>query len=302
MGSATPNLSPISGAFTHQFNAMRGPSSSYSGRMDIRTAQPLGAWIRTLPAARFAASVALAAAAACHVPPATAQAAAAIETAAPADAALGNALAQQVQRLARDGTRNAAASPGAGPGAPRIEVSVGELDSRLRLAPCERTEPHLPDGTRLWGKSRIGVRCVQGPVKWNVYLPVTVKVFGTGLVARHALAAGAVLAAADLVPAEVDLAEDASPAVADPDRAAERTLARPLKPGQSLRLAHLRPRQWFASGATVTVVAQGEGFSVSGQALALGPGTEGVPVRLRIDGGRVLTGVATGDHRVELTL
>ena len=37
----------------------------------------------------------------------------------------------------------------------RMEVSVGSLDSRLRLAPCARVEPYLPVGARLWGRTRL---------------------------------------------------------------------------------------------------------------------------------------------------
>ena len=252
--------------------------------------------VRALPAARRVARFVVAAAAVGLAAAAAAQPATTVEPVLAGGTAFGSALSQQVQRLAVDGTRGVAA----GTGAPRVEVSVGELDARLRLAPCERIEPHLPEGTRLWGRSRIGVRCLNGAVKWNVYLPVTVKVFGTALVARHPIAGGATISAADLALAEVDLAEDASAAVASAELAAGRTATRPLKAGQSVRLSHLKPRQWFAAGATVTVVAQGDGFSVSGQAQSLGTGTEGVPVRLRTDSGRVLTGIATGDHRVEL--
>jgi flagella basal body P-ring formation protein FlgA len=60
----------------------------------------------------------------------------------------------------------------------RREVVVGELDPRLHLAPCDQVEPFLPVGTRLWGKTRLGLRCNQGVVKWSVFLPITVKVFG----------------------------------------------------------------------------------------------------------------------------
>ena len=35
----------------------------------------------------------------------------------------------------------------------RMEVIVGNLDSRLRLAPCGNVEPYLPVGMRLWGKT-----------------------------------------------------------------------------------------------------------------------------------------------------
>ncbi len=100
------------------------------------------------------------------------------------------ALQQQVRQFALDGTRPDPTL--------RVEVLVGALDPRLRLAPCEQVEPYLPPGTRLWGQSRIGVRCVQGPTRWNVYLPVTVKVFGPALVATAALPVGSVLKPSDL--------------------------------------------------------------------------------------------------------
>ena len=212
------------------------------------------------------------------------------------EASLGGALEAQVRRLAVEGLQTGAL------GAPRMEVVVGQLDARLRLAPCERVEPYLPDGTRLWGKARIGLRCTQGASKWNVYLPITVKAFGPALVAVGGTAAGSVLGAGDLALAEVDLAEDASPALPNAELAVGRVLARPLKAGQSLRQSHLKQRQWFAAGDTVNVVAQGAGFSVAGDGQALTNGIEGQPARVRTDSGRVLTGLPVGDRRMEMSL
>jgi flagella basal body P-ring formation protein FlgA len=205
-----------------------------------------------------------------------------------------SSLQQQIRQFALGGTRPQASV--------RVEVLVGELDARLRLAPCEKVEPHLPSGTRLWGKTRIGVRCVQGPSRWNVFLPVTVKVFGPALVATAALPVGTVLTASDLATAEVDLAENSSNAVVVAASAVGRTLAQPLMPGQSVRAAHLRLREWFAAGDTVKVVAQGAGFSVSSEGQALSAGVEGQVARIRTESGRVLTGLPVGDRRVELAL
>ena len=219
--------------------------------------------------------------------------------AAQAPSALDGSLEQQVRQLALSGATPHNAQT---PGAPRVEVSVGQLDPRLRLAPCQHVEPYVPEGMRLWGKSRIGLRCTAGPSKWNVYLPITVKVFGKALVATSGAASGSVLTAADLTQAEVDLAEDASSVVVSAEQAVGRTLTRALKPGQSLRQSHLKARQWFAAGETVTVLAQGDGFSVAGEAQALNPGIEGSPVRVRTESGRVLTGLPTGERRVELPL
>ena len=217
-----------------------------------------------------------------------------------AGSGLDSALDLQVRQLALSGAQTLAQAGVAV--APRVEVSIGQLDPRLRLAPCQHVEPYLPDGTRLWGKSRIGLRCTQGSSKWNVYLPVNVKVFGSALVATNGLSIGSVLSATDLAQAEVDLAEDSSAVLINPEFVVGRTLARALKPGQSLRQSHLKARQWFAVGDTVAVRAQGEGFSVAGEAQALSNGIEGQPARLRTESGRLITGLPVGERRVELNL
>jgi len=204
----------------------------------------------------------------------------------------------QVQQLALDGTRTLDAS---GHGW-RVEVEVGALDARLRLAPCDRVEPYLASGTRLWGKSRIGLRCMQGPKRWNVFMPVTVRVFGRALVAAGPLPAGSVLTAGDVRVAEVDLAEDAATALGDATLAVGRTLQRAVAAGQSLRQNHLKPRQWFASGDMVRVLAIGEGFSVASDGQALTNGIEGEPARVRTEAGRVLTGMPVGERRMDMAL
>lgn len=203
-------------------------------------------------------------------------------------------LAEQVRALALAGAQRQANA--------RVEVEVGQLDPRLRLAPCERVEPYLPTGTRLWGRTRIGLRCTQGVSHWNVYLPVTVKIYGTALVAASPLAAGSVIAEGDLRTAEVDLAAAPGQAIADAQRVVGRTVARAIPAGEAVRDADLKVRQWFAAGETVRVVAQGAGFAVAGEGQALMPGVEGQPVRVKTESGRVLTGMPVGERRVELSL
>lgn len=186
-------------------------------------------------------------------------------------------------------------------GSARVEVEVGALDPRLRLAPCERVEPYVPAGTRLWGRTRIGLRCTAGVSLWNVYLPLVVKVYGRAPVAARDLPAGAVVTAADLREAEVDLAQ-ASPPLTQAEPALGRTLARPVAAGQALRNTDLRTRQWFAAGETVQVVAVGSGFRISGEGQALGPGLEGQAARVRVEGGRIVTGLPVGERTLEIRL
>ena len=218
------------------------------------------------------------------------------QTPATTEGTLDAAMLQQIQSLGEQ------ASAGLAPGVVRVEVEAGRLDPRLRLAPCDRIEPHLPPSAKAWGRTRVGLRCVDGPKPWNVYLPVTVKVFAPALVAGVALPSGTVLRAEQLQTAEVDWAAGRSPPLADASRLAGRVLLRPLAAGAALRQDDLKQRQWFSAGDTVQVQARGRGFSVSGEGQALSPGIEGRPVRVRTDSGRVLSGQAVGLNRVEVVL
>jgi flagella basal body P-ring formation protein FlgA len=188
------------------------------------------------------------------------------------------------------------------PSGARIEVLPGMLDARLKLAPCSRIEPYLPAGARLWGSTRVGLRCSVGTVHWNVYLPVTVKVWNQAVVAATPLAAGTELTARDLMLAEVDIAAASSPTFERADLIVGRRLASVLAPGVALRADMLRARQWFAAGDPVSVIARGNGFAVSGAGEALSPGLEGQNVRVRTDNGRIVVGLPVGERRVEIKL
>jgi flagella basal body P-ring formation protein FlgA len=183
----------------------------------------------------------------------------------------------------------------------RVEVEVGSLDPRLKLAPCARITPHVPAGTRLWGRTRVGLRCDEG-ARWNVYLPVTVKVFANAWSVNQALPPGTLLETTHLLQNEVDLAAEASPVIRQSQAAIGRTLTRALRPGQAVREADLKPRQWFAAGDTVRVIGSGPGFAISADGQALAAGIDGQHVKVRIEGGRVVSGRATAERRIEVTL
>lgn len=216
--------------------------------------------------------------------------------AAPGDDADIAAVSAQVQQMARDSAGRA------GLGEARIEVEVGRLDPRLKLAPCQRIEPYLPHGLPAWGRTRIGLRCTQGAKLWNVTLPVTVHVYARALVTQAALPAGAVLAPEHLGEAEVDLAAAPGLPIGQPGALVGRSLLRPLAAGSPLRPSDLKARQWFAAGETVRVVAIGPGWQVVTEGEAMSPGLEGQPVRVRTESGRLLQGRPVGDRRVEVTL
>jgi flagella basal body P-ring formation protein FlgA len=184
----------------------------------------------------------------------------------------------------------------------RMDVSIGALDSRLRLATCAHVEPYLPAGTRLWGRTRLGLRCLDGVAKWNVFLPVTVKAYGLAWVIKGNVAPGAVLTEADAMEAEVDWAEEASPVMTDAAQWVGQVAMRPLMAGQALRQGMLKPAQVFQAGTQVRIVAQGNGFQITSDGQALSAGVIGQPARVQVDNGRVMSGVVLDARTVKLQM
>lgn len=190
----------------------------------------------------------------------------------------------------------------AGAAALRMEVVLGELDSRLKLAPCSKVEPYVPVGTRLWGKTRLGLRCVEGATRWNVFLPVTVRAFGSAWVVRADVASGSVLSASDVIEAEVDWAQEDSAIVANASDWMGHVATRALTTGQALRQWMIRPAQVFQAGSIVRVVAQGSGFQISSDGQALSAGVVGQLTRVKMENGRVMSGVVLDNRTVKLEI
>jgi len=202
----------------------------------------------------------------------------------------------QVQQLALAG-----ATVGAPPQA-RVDVQVGALDPRLKLAPCAQIKPYLPAGLHIWGRTRIGLRCMDGKARWNVSVPVVVKVYGRAVVAATNLPAGTVLTQSELSAAEIDIAAEPGAVFTDAAALVGRSLSRPVAGGEALRSGALRQRQWFAAGDTVSVLASGSGFSAAGQGRAMTAGMEGQDVKIQFENGRMVTGRVVGERRVEVVL
>ena len=64
----------------------------------------------------------------------------------------------------------------------------------------------------------------------------------------------------------------------------------------------VKAAQAFAAGSQVRVLAQGPGFEISSDAQAITPGVIGQPVRVRMENGRIATGVVQDLRTVKLSM
>jgi flagella basal body P-ring formation protein FlgA len=181
----------------------------------------------------------------------------------------------------------------------QVSISVGAIDGRNQLPPCERLEAFLPAGTRAWGRINVAVRCLQ-PAAWTIYVPAQVAVLGDYLVIAQPLRAGQIVGPADLRRETGDLTEQPPSVLTDPTQAQGHATRYALAAGQPLRAEMLRLPPAVQQGQKVRVVSGGPGFQVSNEGVALNTVGEGQVAQVRLPGGQVLSGIARPGGIVEI--
>jgi len=172
-----------------------------------------------------------------------------------------------------------------------VEVTVGEPDARIALAECRRSEPFVPSGARLWGRTSLGVRCVEGAT-WTVFLPAEIRIFAPMPVAARNVGRGQALVADDIRSERIELTRFPPGAFADRAPLEGRIATRNINAGEPFRRDLLRTPLVVQAGDPVRVNVGGGGFVVSTDGKALTAGADGQTVQVAVASGRVLTGIA----------
>jgi len=181
-----------------------------------------------------------------------------------------------------------------------VNISVGSVDARTNLPQCAAPEPFMPNGSRVWGKTTVGVRCT-APSPWTIYVSASVQVIGEYILTAAPLAQGQTVGPGDVVKIRGDLTSLPSGIITDANQAIGRTIAISLPSGAPLRGDSLRAQPAVQQGQSVRVVSSGPGFRVSAEARALNNASDGQIAQARTASGQVVSGVARAGGVVEVT-
>jgi flagella basal body P-ring formation protein FlgA len=182
----------------------------------------------------------------------------------------------------------------------QVNIKIGQIDSRLNVPACAAPEAFLPNGSRVWGRTTVGVRCTV-PTPWIIYVSATVQILADYVATAAPLAQGQSVGPNDLVKIKGDLTALPAGIITDPSQAIGRTVATSLPAGMPLRQDSLRTQQAVQQGQTVRVVTAGPGFKVSTEARALYNAAEGQVTQARTSSGQVVSGVAKAGGILEVT-
>ncbi len=181
-----------------------------------------------------------------------------------------------------------------------VQVEVGQIDQRITLPKCETLEPFLPPGSRLWGKTSVGVRCNK-LVSWTIYVQAEVKVMGNVLHIVRPVSRDQVIDYSDITSQVVNLTEMPEGALTEHAQVIGKIAVTNLTAGQPLRQNMLRAPFVILRGQNVKLMITGRGFSISSEGHALTDAPEGQLVQVRNPAGRIISGLAKQDAIVEVS-
>lgn len=182
----------------------------------------------------------------------------------------------------------------------QVNISSTPPDSRVKVTKCDTLETSLPSSNRLWGRSTVKVSC-SSPSKWNLYVPVVVRVTGKALVTTRAIGSGQVIDPQDVQLQEMELTAYPVGIFTRPEQAVGKTTSSSIASGAPIRAELLRASLSIRQGQQVVVVAYGANFKVSSEGTAMSNAQPGQVVSVKTKSGQIVKGVARGDGVVEVS-
>lgn len=163
---------------------------------------------------------------------------------------------------------------------------------------CEAPSFTLPGNARLWGNISVAANCDQN----RRYLQVQVQVTGEYVVATRQVTRGKPLEAGDMTTKRGRLDTLPARAIINPQEAIDAISMRDIPPGQPITSTMVRQPWRVKAGQNVVVIAQGDGFSATGEGRVLNNATATQAVRVRMNNGQVVSGKADADGNILISL
>lgn len=177
---------------------------------------------------------------------------------------------------------------------------VGALDPNLHLPACRDMQVSLPSGYRLLGRTQVRVQCAAGAT-WAVSVPVQVSILVNYFVAARPLAANQEIGTGDLMAQEGDLANLPGSVVLDPGVAIGRILNSSVAAGNPVRQEMLRSPIVIRQNQKVRILFRSGGIEIFNEGTALNNAQEGQPVRVKVNNGQTIQGLARMNGDVEVS-
>lgn len=182
----------------------------------------------------------------------------------------------------------------------KVNIAIGPIDPRLSLTTCAALEPFIPRGSKVWGKTTVGVKCT-APEPWTIYVQANITVVANYIVTTKPLLQGQIIDADGLAVLQGDLTLLPPGIITAAAQAVGKSSSVSIPAGTPLRQDSLRSQPAVQQGQVVRLVSAGTGFQISSEGRALNTASEGQPAQARTQSGQLINGIAKAGGIIEVT-
>lgn len=185
----------------------------------------------------------------------------------------------------------------------RYEVSIGRLDSRLRMAACDQAlSASLENPQQPTGRVTLRVRC-DGSAPWSIFVPAQVNLYRDVVVATRPIKRNTIIQAKDIALAERDVGNLKQGYLLSLDSVTGSLATRALQHDQVISPNQLRQPATVKRGDQVVISALSGSVRVRMPGEALSDGAIGEQIRVRnIRSQRIIHARVTAPGQVEVAM
>lgn len=181
----------------------------------------------------------------------------------------------------------------------RVSVEIGAYPRSEKILACERWQISLPEGSRLWGRVSLNARCLAGS-RQALYVAALIRLEGKMLVAARHIPNGWTIGPDDLRSVNGDLTNLSADLLFNETEAIGRSSRSSILAGRPLQRSLLREQNLVRAGQPVRLVFRNAKLSVSNEGVAMGNAALGQNVRVRLPGGKILSGKASAEGVIDV--
>ncbi len=181
-----------------------------------------------------------------------------------------------------------------------IEVTVNNLDPRLRLRLCEdKLQTYLPMDNKRTGRITVGISC-QSPVAWKVFVSATVYEYADVVIAKTSMTKKDVITIQDIEIKRVNISKLNKQPIINLTQAINTSARRYLRAGSIIFEDSIC---MVCRGDVVQISAKSQFFNINLQGIALADATIGENTQVRnSQSNRSFNARVIGKNRLEVSL
>lgn len=162
-----------------------------------------------------------------------------------------------------------------------INISVSQLDSRLKLAKCTLPKDFKINGTQRRTRNvSVRVSC-NGDSPWSIFVPAQIEVFQDVVVTTRDILKGEQITDADVMLAKRDTSNLGFGYVGELTQLIGKEVTRNVPTGYALRLAHVSEPNAVNRGDKITIEAGSGGLIVASTGIAMSDGKVGEQITVK---------------------